>query len=414
MTQVDASIYNAFGSKRKSPEEFLAERQALEGNALGIQSARTKMAQEQESLQRQGQLRNMLAGGADANALMRSGFLDEGMKLSESTAKASASTAQAKKYDADTFKTNAEAIGIKAKQFYEQIGRLSSPQQAQALLSAAFNDEHLGPIIQASGKSLEQGLAEVPTDPVKFRQWQMLTADGVSKLEKHALDVRQQNEVERNNRTQNAISRGNLAVSQGNLAARLAGGGGAAPSGGKAPSGYRYTADGSLEPIPGGPAEIKADERNLAKQAGISSVNAQIAVIDKALAHPGRKTATGLSGTIDPRNYIPGTDSADFQSVLDQIGGTAFLQAFESLKGGGQITEVEGKKATDAIARLSRKQSDAEFEKSLQDLRSVMELGKKRLLGSASMTPQDKQALDWANSNPGDPRAAKIKQKLGM
>jgi hypothetical protein len=26
--------------------------------------------------------------------------------------------------------------------------------------------------------------------------------------------------------------------------------------------------------------------------------------------------------------------------------------------------------------------------------------------------PQDQQALDWANSNPADPRAAKIKQKL--
>lgn len=32
----------------------------------------------------------------------------------------------------------------------------------------------------------------------------------------------------------------------------------------------------------------------------------------------------------------------------------------------------------------------------------------------ANMSPQDKQALDWANSNPKDPRAAKIKQRLGL
>ena len=30
------------------------------------------------------------------------------------------------------------------------------------------------------------------------------------------------------------------------------------------------------------------------------------------------------------------------------------------------------------------------------------------------LTPQDKQALDWANSNPTDPRAAQIKQRLGL
>ena len=32
---------------------------------------------------------------------------------------------------------------------------------------------------------------------------------------------------------------------------------------------------------------------------------------------------------------------------------------------------------------------------------------------SPQMTAQDQQALDWANANPNDPRAAKIKQKLG-
>jgi hypothetical protein len=30
------------------------------------------------------------------------------------------------------------------------------------------------------------------------------------------------------------------------------------------------------------------------------------------------------------------------------------------------------------------------------------------------MSADDKQALDWANANPNDPRAAQIKQRLGM
>lgn len=127
--------------------------------------------------------------------------------------------------------------------------------------------------------------------------------------------------------------------------------------------------------------QFKRDERARSMDAQKASVAAQLGVIDKALAHPGREAATGMSGVIDPRNYVPGTNPRDFQVVLDQIGGTAFLQAFESLKGGGQITEVEGKKATDAIARLNRAQSDEEFQRSLQDLREVMVLGQQRLGG---------------------------------
>lgn len=122
-------------------------------------------------------------------------------------------------------------------------------------------------------------------------------------------------------------------------------------------------------------------ERKRQEEAQRATISAQIGVIDKALNHPGREAATGLSGTLDPRNYVPGTSPRDFQVVLDQIGGTAFLQAFESLKGGGQITEIEGKKATEAIARLNRAQSDTEFEQSLKDLREVMTRGQARLEG---------------------------------
>jgi hypothetical protein len=128
-------------------------------------------------------------------------------------------------------------------------------------------------------------------------------------------------------------------------------------------------------------AKAGSSENQSAKAAQRASIQAQIAVIDKAIAHPGRKTATGLSGVLDPRNYTPGTDARDFRVVLDQLGGAAFLQAFESLKGGGQITEVEGKKATEAIARLNRAQSDSEFEVALNDLRGVMKNGYDRLGG---------------------------------
>jgi hypothetical protein len=72
---------------------------------------------------------------------------------------------------------------------------------------------------------------------------------------------------------------------------------------------------------------------------------------------------------------IPGTQQKDFVSMVDQAKGKAFLEAFNALKGGGQITEIEGKKATDAIARLDRTQSPEGFDRALSDLEQVINAG---------------------------------------
>lgn len=116
----------------------------------------------------------------------------------------------------------------------------------------------------------------------------------------------------------------------------------------------------------------------------VQTSNQAIGLIDQALNHPGRAAATGLSGTIDPRNYTPGTDARDFQVLLDQIKGGTFLQAFQTLKGGGAITEVEGRKAEQAIARLNTAQSDEAFAKSLQDLKEVANSAKQTAIRRAS------------------------------
>jgi hypothetical protein len=123
------------------------------------------------------------------------------------------------------------------------------------------------------------------------------------------------------------------------------------------------------------------------RQSAIAGNLNTLSVLDKALSHPGLDAATGLQGAIDPRNYIPGTDAKDFNVVMDQIKGKAFLQAFESLKGGGQITEVEGKKATDAIARLNTAQSTPEFKKALMELRDVAVSANARMTGSDGQKP---------------------------
>jgi hypothetical protein len=70
---------------------------------------------------------------------------------------------------------------------------------------------------------------------------------------------------------------------------------------------------------------------------------------------------------------VPGTPQADANAIWEQVQGKAFLEAFGTLKGGGQITEKEGEKATAAITRLSnRRQSLASALGAIKDLEDVV------------------------------------------
>lgn len=119
----------------------------------------------------------------------------------------------------------------------------------------------------------------------------------------------------------------------------------------------------------------------------LTKADQSITLIDQMIEHPGRETATGKSSTWDPRNYMAGTDATDFNVMAKQLEGKAFLEAFESLKGGGQITEVEGQRATEAIARLNKAQSDEAYKAALLELRGILEKGKQRSVQRAGGAP---------------------------
>ena len=104
-------------------------------------------------------------------------------------------------------------------------------------------------------------------------------------------------------------------------------------------------------------------------------------VYGKQKPHPGFESAVGISAA-PLSGFIPGTDTTDFKERMAQIKGQSFLQAFENLKGAGQITEIEGAKATAALNRMSLSQSEAEFVKAAREfednVRKGMELAAKR------------------------------------
>ncbi|MGL5733551.1 MAG: hypothetical protein ACRCYS_01695, partial [Beijerinckiaceae bacterium] len=119
-----------------------------------------------------------------------------------------------------------------------------------------------------------------------------------------------------------------------------------------------------------------------------SDAQALVGLIDRVLTHPGRETATGASSMFDPRNYLPGTNAADFQSAIEQIKGKNFLQAYESLKGGGAITNIEGDNAAKAIARLQTAQTEEAFIEALFELRDIAEKAPAKFREKISATQQ--------------------------
>jgi hypothetical protein len=91
---------------------------------------------------------------------------------------------------------------------------------------------------------------------------------------------------------------------------------------------------------------------------------------------------------------IPGTQGRDFAALVDQVKGKAFLEAYQSLKGGGAISEPEGRKATEAIARLDRSQTQEGFDRALNDLESVIKTGVARAQHQAGAQSRPAAAPD--------------------
>lgn len=127
-----------------------------------------------------------------------------------------------------------------------------------------------------------------------------------------------------------------------------------------------------------------------------------LGVLDRMKTHPGRAGATGfIEGMLPSRT----SDQVDFQTLVDQTQGQAFLQAFESLKGGGQITETEGAKATQALSRLGKQRlSDADYLKAIEDFESVVRIGMERArqrAGQARSPSPDRFGTDTSTAKSG-------------
>jgi hypothetical protein len=100
---------------------------------------------------------------------------------------------------------------------------------------------------------------------------------------------------------------------------------------------------------------------------------------------PNLEKITGWGAKVP--TFLP--ESVTSEEKAKQLSGGAFLQAFESLKGAGAITEVEGEKATSALARLSNlKQDTPGYRRALDDFErevdALVDLARRKAAGGQS------------------------------
>jgi hypothetical protein len=151
--------------------------------------------------------------------------------------------------------------------------------------------------------------------------------------------------------------------------------------------------------------------------------------------HPGLSEITGFAA-----GRLPGltADGRAAQALYDKVVAKGGFQALQDMRdasktGGalGNVSNQEGKQLTASFAAIDRRQDAKDVQAAIDTAISDIEGSKTRMreaydstysykaggapaAPAAPLGPQDKQALEWANSNPKDPRAAQIKQRLGV
>lgn len=109
---------------------------------------------------------------------------------------------------------------------------------------------------------------------------------------------------------------------------------------------------------------------------------ATIKKIDEFASSKGFNEVFGQLDQYRP-SWTHSNEGADALARYKQLKGTAFLSAYSMLKGGGAITDIEGQKAGDAMARLDRAQGEAEAKAALRDFREAVQTGLDKLKRAA-------------------------------
>jgi hypothetical protein len=161
-------------------------------------------------------------------------------------------------------------------------------------------------------------------------------------------------------------------------------GGAAAGGGGGATGGFGRT----RSPEATSAAKIRGDAQatsQVSLPTDLNAVDSAITTATRLRDHPELNHRTGMWSVLPA---IPGTPGASFDAYKKQLLGQTFLDAYNTLRGGGQITEVEGRKATDAKVRMDAAQTPEDFKAALNDFIGAMQRGRAILQQKAGVPGQ--------------------------
>lgn len=350
-----------------------------------------------------------------------------------------------KKTDAEAGEKNSKILDESIKRYRTALDFVSTPQDAARWLQAQYNDPGLSEHMNRLAP-LDQALSRIPTDPQQFQQWRQQAGMGMEKYAENQRMLAKDAEDARHNKAGEATAAGQLSVARGNLALR----GQELDYQKSQPKGQILQSDqgvmlvdqrtGKAAPITapdGTPLAPKLKDLPTAASAAIMSNAQNINKVQQAIDLLDGKKVGQLSGDSNAtgwKGYLPqpvlnrvDPNGVDTRAMITDIGSLVLHD-----RSGAAVTASETPRLLPFIPLPTDDKDTAR--RKLVRFKQIYEQEQQAYLDTYSkdqgyktpkvpvaappkqpaMSPEDKQAAAWANANPNDPRAAKIKQQLGL
>jgi hypothetical protein len=450
----------------ENPLNQMARLSAIQGAQQEQQLNALRLTEAQRGAEETAALRNYLSGVTDVSSpevrsKLMTGFGLKGLEYSKALSERDKNAAELanKRFNLIKDKTN---------YFRDALANVNTPEDARIWTAATYSDPDVGPTLQQLGGNLEQALARVPTDAAAFTAWKNQAALGAQKFidlnrmrfnvqdtggttrllqtpglggeatvvpgsqvaktmapgEAQRLAISQAAEA----RQQREFADRNQAIAQqvvdaaGNvrffnrlgqeITPTAAGGGEAVPVRGK-PSATFEKAEAQRKQLSRDLNTAISELRDASKPGGLIDQSTGSG-IGRAVDVGARFVGQATSGDIAIGKLAPIADT-----VLKMV---PRFEGPQSDKDTKSYKEAAGQLADATLPREIRKEAAKTIIRLMENRRGqfvTQEMaGEGTGAGAGAAAPrlsaEDQRALNWANSNPNDPRAAQIKQNLGV
>ncbi|MBD2791576.1 phage DNA ejection protein [Xenorhabdus szentirmaii] len=111
----------------------------------------------------------------------------------------------------------------------------------------------------------------------------------------------------------------------------------------------------------------------------LNAIDQTINTANKILDSPGFNGYFGINVNPFGSRYLPGTDAANTEALVDTLKSQTFLANVQLMRGLGALSNAEGQRVTDAIGKLSPSISEKAAKETIKTIISVTNKGKQRL-----------------------------------